>query len=50
MTMISHIGDTEWIEPTLRQIKEVLEVPQAPKPSEECGYCKYLARIKQMQA
>ncbi|NDB94662.1 MAG: hypothetical protein EBZ78_00610 [Verrucomicrobia bacterium] len=44
MTMISHIGDTVWIEPTLRQIKNVLEASQKPSSTEKCGYCQYLVK------
>jgi CRISPR/Cas system-associated exonuclease Cas4 (RecB family) len=49
MTMISHNGDTEWIEPTLRQIKNVLEAPQKPASSETCDHCKYLTKLKELE-
>jgi len=47
VSVISHQGDTSWIEPTLRQIKDVLEASKAPEPSEECANCKFLAKMKQ---
>ena len=48
ISVIPHQGNTSWIEPTLRQIKDVLEAPQAPEPSETCGHCKFLAKIKEL--
>jgi len=48
MTMIRHEGETEWVDGTLRQIKALLEAPQAPERSETCGHCKFLAKIKEL--
>ena len=48
ISVIPHQGNTSWIEPTLRQIKDVLEAAQAPEPSETCGHCKFLAKIKEL--
>ena len=47
ISIISHQGDASWIEPTLRQIKNVLEAPHAPEPAEKCAHCQYLVRIKE---
>ena len=47
ISIISHQGDASWIEPTLRQIKNMLEAPHAPEPSEKCAHCQYLVRIKE---
>lgn len=46
VSVIPHQGDTNWIEPTLRQIKDVLEAPQAPKPSAICKHCKFLTNFR----
>jgi len=50
ISVVPHQCDTSWIEPTLRQIKDVLEAPKAPEPSEECGHCKYLAKVKELDS
>jgi len=48
ISVVPHQCDTSWIEPTLRQIKDVLEAPKAPEPSEKCGHYKYLAKAKEL--
>ena len=48
ISVIPHQGNTSWIEPTLRQIKDVLEAPQAPQPSEMCKHCKFLLNFGQI--
>ena len=47
VSIISHQGDASWIEPTLRQIKDVLEALDAPEPSEKCANCQYLVKMKE---
>jgi CRISPR/Cas system-associated exonuclease Cas4 (RecB family) len=47
VTILEHVGDTEWVEPTIFAIKETLESPQLPKPSIDCEHCQYhYARVK----
>lgn len=41
VTMLSHIGNTEWIDTTLINIKKCLDDNRIPKQSETCEYCKY---------
>ncbi|MDZ4229922.1 MAG: hypothetical protein U1C53_02170, partial [Candidatus Veblenbacteria bacterium] len=41
VTLISYIGDTKWIEPTLREIKACLENGEIPAKSVDCDYCNY---------
>lgn len=39
--LIPHTGQTDWIEPTLRDIKKCLDAETIPAASENCDYCKY---------
>jgi len=48
ISVISHQGDASWIEPTLRQIKDVLEAPKAPEPSAKCKHCKFLTNFEEI--
>jgi len=41
MTIIPYEGDTGWIEPTLKKIREVLESSELPNTGEKCEYCRY---------
>jgi len=41
LTILSHAGHTDWIEPALQKIKGVLESEIIPKPSAGCEYCFY---------
>jgi len=41
VTVISYDGEDDWIEPTLKKIKETLDSEAVPDPSEDCDYCAY---------
>ncbi len=41
VTLIAHKGDDSWLEPTILQIKKVLEDPRVPLASPDCDYCRY---------
>ncbi len=41
LTLLTHTGDTSWVEPALHAMKSVLDSPEAPEPSPECAYCTY---------
>ncbi len=41
MTIISHKGDTSWVEPTITKIKACLMDDAVPPASETCEYCSY---------
>lgn len=41
VTLVPHVGDTSWIDPTLRAIKSCLDSDEIPAPSEGCDYCRY---------
>lgn len=45
MQLISHKGNTSWIEPLLTQIKAALDSDQAPKASQTCEYCNYVNSV-----
>jgi hypothetical protein len=39
MTVLDYIGNTEWVEPMIFKIKEVLDKEEIPEPGEGCEYC-----------
>ena len=41
--LIPYQGNDQWVEPTLRDIKECLLSDTTPDPSEKCEYCKYVS-------
>ncbi|MDP4020888.1 MAG: PD-(D/E)XK nuclease family protein [Candidatus Adlerbacteria bacterium] len=41
VTLISYTGNTNWIEPALREIKVCLESSKVPAKSIDCDYCNY---------
>ena len=40
--LIPYKGNDQWVEPTLRDIKECLLSDTVPEPSENCDYCRYV--------
>jgi len=49
MQIISHVGDTSWVEPTIVKMKECLESETLPAPSDECEYCEYRKLVGEME-
>ena len=43
ITMLSYVGNTDWIEPALRAAAETYASEEIPSPSDECSYCAYVA-------
>ncbi len=44
--LISHEGDTDWVEPTLHEIKAALDASELPAASATCEMCKFVeARV-----
>lgn len=41
VTLISHTGSDQWVEPALARIKECLDSAGLPKPGDGCDYCAY---------
>jgi hypothetical protein len=41
VTILPYEGNTEWIEPTLMKIGEVLKSESVPEVGEDCDYCAY---------
>ena len=50
MQLIEHLGNTEWIEPTLLKIKETLMLDAPPPPSEACELCRYIGAVAKATA
>ncbi len=49
ITLISYLGDTSWIEGTLKEIKQVLESDSIPKEDPDCDYCSYRKMISKYE-
>jgi hypothetical protein len=41
MKLISHQGNTEWVEPTLNRLLSCIESSTMPESGADCDYCKY---------
>lgn len=41
VTLIPHVGDTSWVEGTIRDIKACLSSSAIPEAAEDCDYCRY---------
>lgn len=39
--VIPYTGKTDWVEPTLRDIKKCLDSENIPSPAKDCDYCTY---------
>jgi len=46
LQIISHKGDTSWIEPTVVEIKKTLESEAIPESNTNCEYCMYRKLMK----
>ena len=42
--ILSYDGNTQWIEPTLKEIALCLESKEMPASNEDCEYCKYFEK------
>ena len=49
MQIISHKGDSKWVEPTIEKIKKCLDLDQIPDYSKDCDYCKYRLASKKFE-
>jgi hypothetical protein len=47
LQLIEHLGDTEWIEPTLMNIKATLMSDVPPPASTDCENCKFVAAVNE---
>jgi hypothetical protein len=41
MNLISYVGNTDWVEPTLDQLITCIESDNMPQSGQDCDYCKY---------
>ena len=49
LSILSHEGSTEWIEPTIFKIKETLEGNEIPPASHFCEHCSYCRTVKETE-
>ncbi len=48
ITILSHVGTTDWVEETIFAIKDTLESSKMPEPDDGCEYCKYVELRKNL--
>ncbi len=48
ITLVSHIGDDSWIEPKLKEIKEVLDKDEIPQAAPDCDFCAYRDEVNKV--
>jgi CRISPR/Cas system-associated exonuclease Cas4 (RecB family) len=46
VTVIAHIGDDSWVEPTLAKMKICLDSNNPPAANPDCEYCQYIEKAK----
>jgi len=49
VTLLPYTGSTDWIEPTLREIRSTLEQEALPAPGPECDYCLYRSASREFE-
>jgi RecB family exonuclease len=46
--VIAYVGKTDWVEPTLLEIKKCLDSDSLPTPAEHCDYCTYRKAVAEV--
>lgn len=46
LQIIEHHGNDSWVEPTIIQVKKILDSKKIPHSSETCQWCDYIDRVK----
>ncbi len=41
VTLVPHVGNTDWVDRTLHELKACLDDDRIPEPGPDCDYCKY---------
>ena len=45
VSLLKYTGSTDWIEPVIQEIKDLLDGDKIPKENGDCDYCTYLGDI-----
>ena len=45
VSLLKYTGSTDWIEPVIQEIKDLLDGNKVPKVNGDCDYCTYLGDI-----
>lgn len=48
LSIIEHVGDDSWVEPTILAIKKTLDAETAPQTNENCEYCNFIKKAKKI--
>ncbi len=46
--LIPYTGNADWVEPTLMEMKKVLDADEIPAMSEDCDYCRYREAVEKV--
>lgn len=46
--LVSHAGNTQWLEPTLQEIRKCMDFPEIPSSAADCPHCKYSQKIHEI--
>ncbi len=49
LQIISHKGDTSWVEPTIFEIKRCLDSDVIPESNPDCDFCKYRKAVRKYE-
>jgi hypothetical protein len=49
ITMLPYIGNDDWVEPTLQNIKNCLSSESLPKFTDDCSFCNYLKAFGEVE-
>jgi len=47
--LIAYTGNADWVEPTLKKMKKILDSDKLPKAGDDCDYCKYREAVASLQ-
>ena len=50
VSVLEYVGSTKWVEPTLNEIKLLLDQTVVPKTNIDCSYCNYVQNVNSVES
>ena len=50
VSVLEYVGNTKWVEPTLNEIKLLLDQTIVPKTNIDCSYCNYVQNVNSVES
>ena len=50
VSVLEYVGSTKWVEPTLNEIKLLLDQTIVPKTNIDCSYCNYVQNVNSVDS